>query len=77
MENQKPRFEARDLSSDYYAINNEGEFKYTGPERRRVDRRSGKDRRAEVRFDLSAQDRRQSRGRRKNDQNHQLWWQRN
>lgn len=47
--------------------------KYMGPERRRENRRSGHDRRLDVRFELSAEDRRQSHGRREGDNAPHFW----
>ena len=41
--------------------------KYMGVERRRANRRSGNDRRGDVRFDLDKNDRRQNKGRREDD----------
>lgn len=50
-----------------------GTSKYTGVERRRENRRSGHDRRSDVRFDLDKNDRRQSEGRREGDQTPKYW----
>lgn len=47
--------------------------KYMGPERRHENRRSGHDRRYDVRFELSAEDRRQSHGRREGDNAPTFW----
>jgi len=47
--------------------------KYSGVERRRANRRSGTDRRADVRFDLDKNDRRQNEGRRESDHTPKYW----
>jgi len=54
----KPMFEARELSDP---------GPYKGPERRRENRRSGVDRRKNIRFELDKEDRRKTYGRRKGD----------
>jgi len=46
---------------------------YTGVERRRGNRRKAADRRGEVRFDLSKEDRRTTQGRRKDDKTPKFW----
>lgn len=46
----------------------EKDKKYTGPERRRDQRRKTGDRREEIRFEPDREDRRQQHGRRKTDQ---------
>lgn len=52
---------------------NPGKKKYVGLERRRDNRRSGTDRRSDVRFELDKQDRRQNDGRRENDFTPKYW----
>jgi len=54
----KPLFEARELSDP---------GPYTGPERRQDNRRSGMDRRQNIRFELDKEDRRKNYGRRQGD----------
>lgn len=49
--------------------NKKGEYK--GPDQRRATRRQKSDRREDIRFDLNNGDRRQNRGRRKEDK---LFW---
>lgn len=73
MPDTKSRFEARDVSPGNYTQSSDGERKYTGPERRGTNRRSGNDRRAEVRFDPTKQDRRKTQGRRKEDKSPKFW----
>jgi hypothetical protein len=64
----KAIFESLDTHGTSGIAEASGEQKYTGVERRRGHRRSGKDRRAEVRFDPnSISDRRQNKGRRETD----------
>lgn len=55
------------------AIGSGGERKYLGSERRKTNRRSGIDRRTEVRFEPGGDDRRASLGRRHDDQAPQFW----
>ena len=47
--------------------------KYTGPERRRANRRARADRRLEMRYELNSSDRRDSAGRRVDDQTMKFW----
>lgn len=61
------RFEARDPSTVHYIVDSRGERRYTGPERRIANRRSGKDRRTEIRFEPSKENRRKNWGRRQDD----------
>ena len=78
MSSEKAQFEARDVSPVIYK-EGEGEDKknpkkkYVGPERRRDNRRSGHDRRLDVRFELNKEDRRQSHGRREDDKSPDFW----
>ena len=70
----KAMFEARDVSPSSHVVeDNEGKKKYMGPERRRENRRSGHDRRLDVRFEVGKDDRRQSYGRREDDNTPQFW----
>ncbi len=50
-----------------------GKKKYMGEERRRGNRRKGQNRRADVRFDLTKTDRRQTEGRRETDATVKFW----
>ncbi|TXS89564.1 hypothetical protein FV139_19955 [Parahaliea maris] len=70
MSDKKSVFESHDL---HHSIEENGEQKYTGPERRKDDRRKTQDRRTEVRFDPGKQDRRQKQGRRKGDKTPKFW----
>lgn len=70
----KAHFEARDVSpASYDPMDKDNPKKYMGPERRRENRRGGKDRRQDVRFELNKEDRRQSQGRRHDDKSPQFW----
>lgn len=72
MSDKRAHFEARDRSPpvDY---DTEGKPTYKGTERRRQNRRDGKDRREEVRFEAGKEDRRQKPGRRKEDKAPKFW----
>jgi hypothetical protein len=71
---EKAHFEARDVSPATYDPKDEKSTrKYMGPERRRENRRSGHDRRNDVRFELNKEDRRKSQGRRHDDKSPQFW----
>lgn len=71
----KAQFEVRDvgLGSSTPDSPAEGGKKYMGVERRRTNRRSGKERRTEVRFEINKEDRRQSHGRRHDDKCPTFW----
>jgi hypothetical protein len=71
----KAHFEARDVAPASYdpANKQSSNKKYMGPERRRDNRRTGHDRRLDVRFEISKEDRRQSHGRR-HDDNAPIFW---
>ncbi len=70
----KAHFEVRDVSpATFDPADKKNPKKYMGPERRRENRRSGKDRRTDVRFELNKEDRRQSHGRRHDDKSPQFW----
>jgi len=72
MAGEKASFYARDVSpSSSYAKSNNGK-KFMGVEKRRYRRRSGQDRRADIRFDIKG-DRRQNNGRREEDAAPQFW----
>ncbi len=78
MSSEKAHFEARDMSPVIYSEGDEkdkktAKKKYVGPERRRDNRRSGHDRRLDVRFELSKEDRRQTHGRREDDKSPDFW----
>ena len=72
MPNQKSTFESHDLSSGFtMEVESDDETskeqKYLGQERRRTNRREAKDRREEVRFEITKTDRREKQGRRIDD----------
>lgn len=69
----KALFGSRDTSPFTSGISDVPGKKYTGQERRRVDRRQQADRRDDVRFDLNTSDRRQKDGRRHNDAATKFW----
>jgi len=73
MSDRKSRFEARDLGATLYHVDEDGEVNYKGPERRRRNRRSPKDRREQVRFELDKPDRRKNQGQRKADKTPKFW----
>ena len=73
MSREKALFEAREVSPPSSEEEDKTLKKYIGPERRRDNRRAGKDRRDEVRFELGKEDRRQSQGRRRGDKNPKFW----
>ena len=74
MPTDKASFSARDpspcSSSGGVAAGNK---KYMGVERRRFNRRAVEDRRGEIRFELSKEDRRNSTGRREHDSDPKFW----
>ncbi|MBM67862.1 MAG: hypothetical protein CME43_00085 [Haliea sp.] len=72
MSDKPTLFEARDLSPAFCA-DRQGNKKYAGPDRRRLDRRSNTDRRATVRFDPQNEDRRLRPGRREDDTVLRFW----
>jgi|TARA_R100000005_G_scaffold96452_2_gene83450 hypothetical protein len=72
MSDKPTLFEARDLSPAFCA-DRQGNRKYTGPDRRRLDRRSNTDRRSTVRFDPQNEDRRTVAGRREDDTVLRFW----
>jgi hypothetical protein len=61
---KKSVFESKDTHPTFAVAEENGEQsdKYTGPERRRDDRRANQERRIEVRFELTASDRRENPG---------------
>ena len=69
----KSVFEVKDPTPVHFEAEDPHEKKYMGPERRRENRRSGHDRRLDVRFELNAEDRRQSHGRREGDTCPDFW----
>jgi len=75
MPGDKARFEARELTPPGTSSDKDGDNReqYTGPERRRGNRRSGKDRRSEVRFEIGKENRRKNRGRRHDDKAPDFW----
>ncbi len=70
---EKAKFEVRDVSVGSSSGDVAGGKKYMGPERRRDNRRSGMDRRTDVRFEPSKDDRRQNHGRRHDDNSPHFW----
>ena len=71
---EKAHFEARDVSpTTYDPTDKKNPKKYMGPERRRENRRSGHDRRLDVRFEPSKEDRRKNHGRRHSDKSPDFW----
>ena len=72
MSSDKPIFESREPGFGKDPGESEADKKYTGPERRKDNRRQ-KDRREDVRFDPNSNDRRQSDGRRKEDKLPKFW----
>lgn len=68
----KAVFEVRDIEP-HSDRGREGQRVYTGVEKRRGNRRSGVDRRDEVRFEIGKEDRRQNPGRRAGDKSPQFW----
>jgi len=73
MPTQKSVFEVKDATPPKFGVEEPQQQKYMGPERRRDNRRTGHDRRLDVRFELNADDRRQSHGRREADQAPHFW----
>ncbi|MEP1469767.1 MAG: hypothetical protein ABJK20_11045 [Halieaceae bacterium] len=73
MPTQKSVFEVKDATPPQFDTEDLHEQKYMGPERRRDNRRTGHDRRLDIRFELSAEDRRQSHGRRDGDKAPHFW----
>ncbi len=72
MSGEKATFESRDVTGLTPSKDDE-EKTYLGPERRHVNRRTGKERRDEVRFELGKEDRRKNHGRRENDSGPDFW----
>jgi len=71
---KRAQFEVRDVGQGSSSDDSgEGNKKYTGVERRRGNRRSGKERRTEVRFEINKEDRRQNHGRRHDDNSPTFW----
>jgi len=70
---KKASFYARDPAPFTSDISKSTRKKYMGEERRRGNRRKGQSRRADVRFDLTKTDRRQSEGRRELDATVKFW----
>ena len=73
MTSQKASFYSRDPDRVIRDKSDPNKTKYIGMERRRTDRRTAKDRRAELRFDLTKNDRRQIVGRRAGDVAPKFW----
>lgn len=73
MPTDKASFSARDPSPCSSVGVTAGKKKYMGVERRRFNRRAVEDRREEIRFELSKEDRRNSTGRREHDSDPKFW----
>ena len=73
MSTQKSVFEVKDTTPPQFTVEECHETKYMGQERRHDNRRSGHDRRLDIRFEISAEDRRQSHGRRECDNAPTFW----
>jgi putative secretion ATPase (PEP-CTERM system associated) len=69
----RPRFEARDPSLPAAGSDTRNPKKYMGHERRRGHRRSGEDRRGDIRFEIGKEDRRKAPGRRRDDKTPDFW----
>ncbi|WP_133300630.1 hypothetical protein [Seongchinamella sediminis] len=65
---ERAQFEVRDVGSASGGADTGGNKKYMGVERRRAHRRTGMDRRTDVRFEPGKDDRRQNHGRRHDDE---------
>ena len=72
-ETYRPRFEARDPSPPGAGSDTKNPKKYMGPERRRDHRRTGEDRRGDIRFEVGKEDRRKNSGRRRDDKSPDFW----
>ena len=71
---EKATFYSRDPGADTAQVEDAvGKRQYNGPERRRENRRQQMDRRTEVRFELSKEDRRKNEGRREDDVKVKYW----
>jgi len=70
---KKASFYARDPAPFTSRTSKLTKKKYMGEERRRGNRRKGQSRRADVRFDLTKTDRRQTDGRREHDATVKFW----
>ncbi len=71
----KALFECREVGMGTSSSDTQdGDKKYMGIERRRDNRRSGIDRRTDVRFEPGKDDRRQSHGRRHDDEAGHVFW---
>jgi len=71
---EKATFYARDPGETSALVRETAGVKeYIGAERRRMNRRTNEDRRGEIRFDLTKEDRRQNQGRREADYVPDYW----
>jgi hypothetical protein len=70
---KKASFYSSDPTPGTSDVSEPGKKKYMGAERRKEDRRKAKDRRDDVRFDLTKTDRRQIQGRREKDATPKFW----
>jgi type II secretory pathway predicted ATPase ExeA len=72
-DSEKPHFEARDPSPPAASSDTKNPKKYMGPEQRRGHRRTGEDRRKDIRFEVDKEDRRKNPGRRRDDESPEFW----
>ena len=70
---KKASFYSTDPTPPTSDVSEPNKKKYMGPERRKEDRRKAKDRRDDVRFDLTKTDRREIQGRREKDATPKFW----
>jgi hypothetical protein len=73
MSTEKSVFEVKDTTPPLFGVQECHEKKYMGQERRHDNRRIGHDRRLDIRFEVSAEDRRHSHGRRESDLAPTFW----
>jgi len=73
MPTHKSTFESKDTTLPAFGSQDCHSVQYMGTERRAENRRTGIDRRGDVRFDLEAKDRRQCPGRRSGDEAAARW----
>ena len=70
---EKAKFEVREVGTVTNHVDGDNLKKYMGQERRRENRRSGSDRRGDVRFEIGKDDRREKHGRREDDSAPTFW----
>ena len=69
----KAQFESMEVSATSYSGDKSKSKKYMRPEQRRGHRRSGEERRKDIRFELDKEDRRKNQGRRRDDETPDFW----